>query len=1230
MKWIKTYLINMSRKQKTYYLIALIVFSLILTIFLPSFARIKNRNTIQTVTSWDGSIATKYSKGSGIETDPYIISNGSELAYFYSSVSTSNGYENKYFELSNDIILNDGKFVYDDEIGVTYNLESINYYIDSYTNKYYSDINKSGTEVGSVNFFNPIDGFKGHLSGNSHSIYGLYISSNTSEKLALFTNLEGSITDLYVENSLVYGGTITAGIAADAKNTSISNTLFDGYVIGKNLDSNKTVNNSLNSINYNLSSIEEENFINLSDIVPIGGEIISTSLTGQITLNNTTDAETQIKINDNVVTSGSFDISLGTDILNKISFKAMSSSSNSSIIVSNLNYNITYKYALAGGIIGEGNNITINNSINKAYVYGHLTSAGLVGSGLKSISINQSYNNGNIISDNISAGLIGKVTLLNTDSSINKTYNSGSITSPNSGGLIGNISNNSNTLSIIKSFNAVDCNYVINSINSPISISNLYSISGSLAHNGAELYPDMLNITTMDNLKSKLFMTTSESPNLLFNEYIDSNDIANHSENVWIYSYSSLPILFIDDIANSLATLYAGNYSWNNLSDSLTYLRFESSFAFSIEKNSTINKANQIYYYISNSAVPLTNNELNQITEWNLYNDIVSISDDGIHVIYVKIVDDDSNISYMNSDALVLNSTGTVIDMSLDDNHWSTYSSDLNNIYIDDSKVIDIVASAGELNISSIKYYITDSIKTKKELNLLAESDWSDYIDGAHINEQNKYIMYAKVTDNTNYVTYANTDFIIYDGYNESAMTVGRNGTASLNNINITSDSIIKYSINYSDSSNYVDGYNHNLVSNILLPQNTKITLIDKIDNKIYQYSVPTREDNYGYNDSCTDGLSCTAKYPFTLFKEIGRADEQHFTEYSSLRPINENYQIIIDFSETNITNQFNNVTTFIGMYDGNNTLVRPTLNKTKKYFSIYPSSDNSSTITIGTNNTNQIIMNSNSTNDININTSLVSSLIDDEVINDTTYEDKIIGLKIKMVNLSGTTIPKINYKNMTFKIGDTNYYPANDNSIRINLNNGLNNINTTLKIETVTDNIKLAEGMYYLNITPYASYDGIYTSQLSSNSINIPIIVSNSNISTNYGFDVIMDDNNRIITKGTGSVNIPFIILQYGNFENPSIRVTLFKKNELTAYNQQYSSLNLNEFISNPLTRVDGNEFDAVSSPVKYDGSQSSYNSFSIDLLTSELEKNGYKFSFDLYDGIRKIGTIEKKFIVK
>ena len=61
-----------------------------LVVGIPSLAKIKNRNTIYSTSSWDGTVALSYKSGDGTEENPYIISNGSEYAFFLEQLKTTN------------------------------------------------------------------------------------------------------------------------------------------------------------------------------------------------------------------------------------------------------------------------------------------------------------------------------------------------------------------------------------------------------------------------------------------------------------------------------------------------------------------------------------------------------------------------------------------------------------------------------------------------------------------------------------------------------------------------------------------------------------------------------------------------------------------------------------------------------------------------------------------------------------------------------------------------------------------------------------------------------------------------------------------------------------------------------------------------------------------------------------------------------------------------------------
>ena len=167
-----------------------------------------------------------------------------------------------------------------------------------------------------------------------------------------------------------------------------------------------------------------------------------------------------------------------------------------------------------------------------------------------------------------------------------------------------------------------------------------------------------------------------------------------------------------------------------------------------------------------------------------------------------------------------------------------------------------------------------------------------------------------------------------------------------------------------------------------------------------------------------------------------------------------------------------------------------------------------------------------------------------------------------------------------------------------------------------------------------YASYDGIYYDELGNNELSIPVIVENEgNDESNnnaYNFDVIFDNPFSMLNKSAGDMQILFNILQDGTFINPNIRISLYEKTQFTAYNQDYSIVDLKNYISDNLSEVSTNVYYLSTNPIQYDGTINSYNNFELSLVTSNFNNTGYKFVFELYDDNEKIGKIEKYFVVR
>ena len=131
---------------------------------------------------WDGSIAAGFAGGAGTEENPYLISNGSELAYLAQQVNDGNDYSGVYFDLTNDICLNDTSDWESWGSGATPQNE-------------WTAIGAAGTPL-SCAYFN----------GNGHTVKGIYINSPEDFHGLFGCNSIGSIiANLGVTESYIYG-----------------------------------------------------------------------------------------------------------------------------------------------------------------------------------------------------------------------------------------------------------------------------------------------------------------------------------------------------------------------------------------------------------------------------------------------------------------------------------------------------------------------------------------------------------------------------------------------------------------------------------------------------------------------------------------------------------------------------------------------------------------------------------------------------------------------------------------------------------------------------------------------------------------------------------------------------------------------------------------------------------------------------------------------------------------
>lgn len=161
-----------------------------------------------TAAIWDGSIATGFAKGTGTESDPYIIETAEQLAFLASSVNSGTNYSDEYIKLVNDIVLND-----------TANWG--NWGTVAPTNTW-TAIGKSSSKF-----------FGGNFDGCGHTVSGIYIK-NTNDYQGLFGYSNATIKDLSVQKSYIEADDDVGGIVGyNYGDGKIINCVNGGTIKGK-------------------------------------------------------------------------------------------------------------------------------------------------------------------------------------------------------------------------------------------------------------------------------------------------------------------------------------------------------------------------------------------------------------------------------------------------------------------------------------------------------------------------------------------------------------------------------------------------------------------------------------------------------------------------------------------------------------------------------------------------------------------------------------------------------------------------------------------------------------------------------------------------------------------------------------------------------------------------------------------------------------------------------------
>ncbi len=1177
--------------------ILVVLFSVVAT---PTFSRLINGIFTDTTLEWNGDIASSYAGGIGTVEAPYEISTPSELAYFSKMLETTD-YDNTYFELTNDLIMNKGVFSYNNDL-VIYNYQDNQYYLEPYTNNLYNDEAFSQLVDISLYDFNSISNFKGHLDGNFYSIYGLYITDKEKEQLALFDILEGPISDVFIEHILVYGSNNVSGLATSILDTTLENVYVSGLAISNNstvkseeiviqdisyevledtykIDFNNETfkNKNITSIklegNYDLL-VEDKNFSLMIDGKEISKGDFSIDFDGDLTngiiVNNNTlieDVGVDTVVDETIPNSES---QVGSPEDNDLNSEEVANT----VSLSGLKVTIEYTDTIVSGISDSSSNVNYTNIVSKVDLYGP-NGVGFTNQLFGSNIISNSYNQGDI---NTLASSIGLVNNINEDSTveINNSYNSGGLTAKNKVGLV----NKSNGIvNITNSFNASEGSFVGSISYDLITITNSY------------------NYLIDDSYFTKIIKDSNVFYSNDFLSILEFNKFEDGPENVWVYNTEDYPTLYYLDQLN-LVEINITNNSWDNYSNDSTSTYYNNNITAIVSNEAPIYNLKDVKYYISKDGVVLDKTSLMSV-EWISYDGPLAIEEEGKYIVYIKLVDYSDKERVINTGVLNIDKTSPIAEIALSDNIWNAYTTDVNRLAVDESQTITINSWDNSAGINSVSYTVTNEIMSEEQL---GNANWIPYENGINIDPEGEKIVYARVTDNSLNTTYLNTSLLSFEGYVMNEFTVGRVGHVPTgSSIIITDTSSIAMNFTYLSSNIALSDYEHRVTSTINLPLNTKLILQDNINNKQYEYVV-----------TAADALS--KSYSFTKFREIGSLNNYYVpSNYVNGDVINENFDLIIDFGTADINASYYNIGITLEVVDSSGVVIRNTIGSSIKTFDMYNNRD-ASVVTISSTPSVDIKYNAESITPVNINTRVAYRTVGSNIIWDSTLEEQDIVLKIRILDSLYQPVDVDGIKSFALEIDGVEYFSDRDGEFIIELDQGLAQLDKTLNIIAYESDTFLAEGDYFIEIVGYVSFNRYLTDL--SDTMFIPLNVSANNMLSSYEFDVEMTGN-VVIDRDNAISAFDFVTLLHGP-DNPNLKVAFYEKASFDPIDQTYNLVNINDYLTTPIP----GDIGVVRATIT--------RNFGIVFDTTKLAPNGYRLVIEAYDGDQKIDEIIKNIVVK
>ena len=469
----------------------------------------------------------------------------------------------------------------------------------------------------------------------------------------------------------------------------------------------------------------------------------------------------------------------------------------------------------------------------------------------------------------------------------------------------------------------------------------------------------------------------------------------------------------------------------------------------------------------------------------------------------------------------------------------------------------------------------------------------------------------------------------------EGAMTPGRQYEMfTSSKMDITSKSSLSayYSLfTESERTIYHEGYHRVLTSNVILPVNTKITMIDfaSATKPEYYYYIVNAEDNALLASSFASNGE--VEYELSKFIRMGSLDQTNKYDNEVANAIYydnnthvavEEFIFIVDFKNANITSDMLNCSLLIEMMDRDNNILHSVLGIQRSNLVYNLHANHQSVIDVSAEVSKSLVY-AGDVEDLRVTVNFNQS--DENSSNrivDTTYYEQKLGLKISFFDERGYQINGVDLMGTSLTLDGNTYYARSDGTFRFKIADKVANSYSNIKINTT--NSSLSSGNYTVKVETFYSVDGIYFGSTPVDYDDVTFRL----MSRTYGLQVLINDGELIINKKSGKNDLENnkmnITVNYtGALIEPNLKVALYRRTYNNIYDTTYTSVDLSNYLSDTLTLYSGNVYNLISE-------LSASNNISINFKDTPLMTGTYKLEFRLYDGASYVGDVVKYIVIK